>query len=71
MQYYSHDGLHNLDNDMSNARKPDAGDHDQAVEIIKYMRANRMNNLQQVVDTLRDKWAKIYQAEQDAKKSTE
>jgi hypothetical protein len=30
-----------------------------------------MNNLQQVVDTLRDKWAKIYEAEQDAKKSTE
>lgn len=71
MQYYSHDGLHNLDNDMSNARKPDAGDHDQAVEIIKYMRGNKMTSLQQVVDALRDKWMKIYQAEQEAKKSKE
>ena len=71
MQYYSHDGLHNLDNDMSNARKPDAGDHDQAVEIIKYMRANKMTSLQQVVDALRDKWMKIYQAEQDAKNPKE
>ena len=71
MQYYSHDGLHNLDNDMSNARKPDAGDHDQAVEIIKYMKGNKMTSLQQVVDALRDKWMKIYQAEQDAKNPKE
>ena len=69
MQYYGHDGLHNLDNDMSNARKPDSSDHDQAVNIIKYMRANKLHTLQQVVDNLRDKWAAIYKAEQEKQQS--
>jgi hypothetical protein len=68
MQYYSLDGLHNLDNDLSNARKPSASDHDQAVKIISYMQANRITTLQQFIDHLRNKWKAIGEKEQAAKK---
>jgi hypothetical protein len=68
MQYYSHDGLHNLDNDLSNARKPSASDHDQAVKIISYMQTNRITTLQQLIDHLRNKWKAIGEKEQAAKK---
>jgi len=68
MKYYSLDGLHNLDIDMSNARKPGSSDHDQAVKIIGYMRANRITTLQQLLNHLRDKWTAIGEKEQAAKK---
>jgi len=69
MKYYSLDGLHNLDIDMSNARKPGSSDHDQAVKIIGYMRANRITTLQQLLNHLRDKWTAIGEKEQAEKKA--
>lgn len=56
LQYYSSDGDHNLGVDLSNARKPDAGDRYQAVKILDYMRRNRLRNPQDLVDAMREKW---------------
>lgn len=63
LQYYSSEGLHNLDNDMSNARKPDAADHDQAIKIVKYMRNNKLNKLQDLIEALKSKWKQITDTE--------
>ena len=56
LQYYSADGDHQLGVDLSNARKPDAGDRYQAVKIIDYMRRNRLRSPADLVDAMRDKW---------------
>lgn len=46
-----------LATDMSNARKPDAGqDREAAVKIIAYMRQHRLNTLAEFVDFIADKW---------------
>lgn len=44
--------------DMSNARKPSAGiDRENAIKIIGFMRKNKLNNLSDLVEYLRKKWA--------------
>ena len=68
MKYYALDDFHNLNVDMSNARKPGSSDHDQAVKIISYMRDNRMTTLRQLLTHLGDKWKAIGEKEQAAKK---
>jgi len=68
MKYYALDDFHSLNVDMSNARKPGSSDHDQAVKIIGYMRANRMTTLRQLLTHLGDKWKAIHEKEQAAKK---
>jgi hypothetical protein len=68
MKYYALDDFHNLNVDMSNARKPGSSDHDQAVKIISYMRANRMTTLRQLLTHLGDKWKTIHEKEHAAKK---
>ena len=46
-----------LANDLSNARKPDSGpDREHAVNIIRYMQANKLNNVIDLVNKLADKW---------------
>lgn len=47
-----------LANDMSNARKPDAGqERDDAVKIIRYMQQHRLNTIPEFVDHIAAKWA--------------
>ncbi len=49
-----------LANDMSNARKPDAGqERDDAVKIIRYMQQHRLNTIADFVNHVADKWKKI------------
>ena len=49
-----------LANDMSNARKPDAGqERDDAVKIIRYMQQNKLNTIKDFVDHISDKWKAI------------
>jgi hypothetical protein len=46
-----------LANDMSNARKPDAGqERDDAVKIIRYMQQHRLNTIPEFVDHIATKW---------------
>jgi hypothetical protein len=46
-----------LANDMSNARKPDAGqERDDAVKIIRYMQQHRLNTIADFVNHVADKW---------------
>ena len=48
-----------LANDMSNARKPDAGqERDDAVKIIRYMQQHRLNTIKDFVDHIAAKWKK-------------
>ena len=48
-----------LDNDLSNARKPDSSDRPDAVKIIRYMQANGLTTVRALVDHLADKWKAI------------
>ena len=48
-----------LDNDLSNARKPDSSDRPDVVKIIKYMQANQLPTVQALVDHLAEKWKAI------------
>lgn len=49
-----------LANDMSNARKPDAGqERDDAVKIIRYMQQHRLNTIADFVNHVADKWKNI------------
>ncbi len=49
-----------LANDMSNARKPDAGqERDDAVKIIRYMQQHRLNTIRDFVNHISDKWKAI------------
>ena len=52
------DILQGLSNEMSNARKPDNGiDRENAVNIIRYMQKNRMNDLTDLITHLKKKWS--------------
>ena len=48
-----------LDNDLSNARKPDSSDRPDVVKIIKYMQANQLPTVGALVDHLAEKWKAI------------
>ena len=48
-----------LDNDLSNARKPDSSDRPDVVKIIRYMQANGLTTVGALVDNLADKWKAI------------
>lgn len=49
-----------LNNDMSNARKPDAGkEREHAVKIIAYMKQNKLNTIKDFVEHLANKWKNI------------
>jgi hypothetical protein len=60
---YSYDkdsAAQGLANDLSNARKPDSGpDREHAVNIIKYMQANKLNTVKDLVNNLTDKWKSV------------
>lgn len=56
-----------LANDLSNARKPDSGpDREHAVNIIRYMRANKLNNVMDLVNNLSDKWKSVEKVDESA-----
>jgi hypothetical protein len=58
--YDAQGALQGLSNEMSNARKPSAGaDRDNATKIIEYMRSNGINDMQELVSVLSDKWKKL------------
>jgi len=59
----------NLSVDLSNARKPDSGDRDSAVWIIKYMQDNNFKSTLELKNAISDKWEAIYKAKQAAEKS--
>lgn len=62
--YYMDSTIKSLENDFSNARKPNAGpDREVAVKIIDWMKKNRLNNLRQFVDALAAKWKPIKERE--------
>ena len=48
-----------LGNELSNARKPGNKDYTDAVKIIQFMRANKLNNVKELIKFLHDKWDKI------------
>ena len=48
-----------LDNDLSNARKPDSSDRPDAVKIIRYMQSNGLSTVRELVDHLAEKWKAI------------
>ena len=49
-----------LENDMSNARKPDSGpEREHAVKIIKYMQQHRLNTMADFVNHVAAKWKSL------------
>ena len=72
MRYYGRpDEDQNLSVDLSNARKPDAGDRASAVWLIKYMQANGFKTTLELKNSIEDKWNKIIDAQQRQEKVTE
>jgi hypothetical protein len=58
--YDAHNALQGLGVEMSNARKPGSGiDRDNAVRIIDYMRKNKLNDLEALMDHLKKKWTEV------------
>ena len=58
--YNLQDAKQALDVDMSNARKPDAGqEREAAVKIISYMRQHKLNTIPEFVDHMAAKWKNI------------
>jgi hypothetical protein len=56
-----------LANDLSNARKPDLGpDREHAVKIIRYMQANKLTNVMDLVNNLSDKWKSVEKVDEGA-----
>jgi hypothetical protein len=56
MYYPTSDGDHNIGVDLSNARKPDAGDRASAVKLIKYMNDNDFKSTMDLKNYLVKKW---------------
>lgn len=57
---YMHDTVAGLKTELSNARKPTAGvDRKHAVNIIDFMRQNRLDTVEQLVKFIADKWKTI------------
>jgi pyrimidine deaminase RibD-like protein len=67
---YSYDkesAAQGLANDLSNARKPNSGpDREHAVSIIKYMQANKLNTVKDLVNNLTDKWKSVEKVDESA-----
>jgi pyrimidine deaminase RibD-like protein len=67
---YSYDkesAAQGLANDLSNARKPNSGpDREHAVNIIKYMQANKLNTVKDLVNNLTDKWKSVEKVDESA-----
>jgi hypothetical protein len=58
--YERQSAIESLNNDMSNARKPDAGqERETAVKIITYMRQHGLNTIKDFVDHIAEKWQAI------------
>ena len=57
--YHDTTGDHNIGVDLSNARKPDAGDRASAVKLIKYMNDNGFKNTIELKNYIYDKWNKL------------
>ena len=72
MRYYGRpDEDQNMSVDLSNARKPDAGDRASAVWLIKYMQSNGFKSTLELKNSIEDKWNKIIDAQQQQQKVTE
>jgi hypothetical protein len=62
MRYYGNrQEDQNLSVDLSNARKPDAGDRASAVWLIKYMQNNNFKSTLDLKNAISDKWDAIYE----------
>ena len=59
MWYSRPDEDSNMGVDLSNARKPDAGDRASAVKLIKYMNDNGYKSTIELKNAISDKWNKI------------
>ena len=46
-----------IKNDFANYRKPDSNIYPQVVKIIKFMQANKLNSIEELVDWLQNKWS--------------
>ena len=69
MRYYGRpDEDQNMSVDLSNARKPDAGDRASAVWLIKYMQTNGFKSTLELKNNIEDKWNKIIDAQQQQQK---
>jgi hypothetical protein len=49
-----------LGTELSNARKPGNSDYADAVKIIQFMKANKLNSVKELIKFLHDKWDAIY-----------
>jgi hypothetical protein len=70
MYYPTSDGDHNIGVDLSNARKPDAGDRASAVKLIKYMNDNGFKSTMDLKNYLVNKWNAIHKAKQQPAQDT-
>ena len=57
--YHDTTGDQNIGVDLSNARKPDAGDRASAVKLIKYMNDNGFKTTMDLKNAIYDKWKNI------------
>jgi hypothetical protein len=65
--YYKNDAAKGLANDLSNARKPNSGpDREHAINIIRYMQANKLNNVSDLVNNLANKWKSLTKVDESA-----
>lgn len=56
--YDKQDAVKGLGNDLSNARKPGSGpDRENAIKIINYMKKNKLDTINDLVDNLAQKWS--------------
>lgn len=68
LAYYSYDAKvagQGLKNDLSNARKPSASDHNDAVKLITLMRQNHWVTIEDLVNGVGAKWKAIKQQERN------
>jgi len=64
---YEPKGDQNLGVDLSNARKPDAGDRQSAIKIIDYMRQNGFKHTYELKNAMAEKWVAITKKERETK----
>ena len=63
---YEPRGDQNLGVDLSNARKPDAGDRQSAIKIINYMRQMGYRHTYELKNAMAEKWVAITKKERDS-----
>ena len=68
--YDRHNAAQGLNNDLSNARKPNSGpDRENAVKIIRFMQKHNIQTIDELVELLSKKWSEISQEKTNESKT--